>query len=114
MNNNKLYNPIHKIMNQLLDEIQRAIKNTVLDNSVGIAFSGGVDSSVVAQLLNKAIGKKLYCIFVNTGLLRKDEEIQVVKTFKKKLNKPTILVSQLISLCSKATMLQIYFLWTKN
>ena len=39
MNNNKLYNPIHKIMNQLLDEIQRAIKNTVLDNSVGVAFS---------------------------------------------------------------------------
>ena len=40
---------------------------------------------MVAQLLNKAIGKKLYCIFVNTGLLRKNEEIQVVKTFKKKL-----------------------------
>jgi len=49
------------------------------------ALSGGVDSSVVAQLLNKAIGKKLYCIFVNTGLLRKNEEIQVVKTFKKRL-----------------------------
>merc|ERR1711991_151405 len=47
--------------------------------------SGGVDSSVVAQLLNKAIGKKLYCIFVNTGLLRKNEEKQVVKTFKTKL-----------------------------
>ena len=40
---------------------------------------------MVAQLLNKAIGKKLYCIFVNTGLLRKNEEIQVVKTFKKRL-----------------------------
>ena len=39
MNNNKLYNLIHKIMNQLFDEIQRAIKNTVLDNSVGVAFS---------------------------------------------------------------------------
>tara|TARA_B000000441_G_C21416154_1_gene163154 strand:+ start:319 stop:519 length:201 start_codon:yes stop_codon:yes gene_type:complete len=36
-------------------------------------------------LLNKAIGKKLYCIFVNTGLLRKNEEKQVVTTFKKKL-----------------------------
>ena len=35
--------------------------------------------------MNKAIGKKLFCIFVNTGLLRKNEEIQVVKTFKKKL-----------------------------
>jgi len=45
----------------------------------------GVDSSVVAQLLNKAIGKNLICIFVNNGLLRKNEEKQVVKTFKKKL-----------------------------
>ena len=44
--------------------------------------SGGVDSSVVAKLLSNAIGKKLICIFVNTGLLRKDEEKQVVNTFK--------------------------------
>ena len=49
------------------------------------ALSGGVDSSIVAQLLNKSIGKNLICIFVNTGLLRKNEEQQVLKTFKKKL-----------------------------
>ncbi len=61
------------------------VKRLVGSNKVICALSGGVDSSVVTQLLNKAIGKNLYCIFVNTGLLRKEEEKQVVETFKKRL-----------------------------
>jgi len=66
-------------------QLIKEVKQQVGSNKVICALSGGVDSSVVAQLLNKAIGKKLYCIFVNTGLLRKNEEIQVVQTFKKRL-----------------------------
>ncbi len=66
---------------KLIKDVRKLVNN----NKVICALSGGVDSSVVAQLLNKAIGKNLYCIFVNTGLLRKDEEKQVVATFKKKL-----------------------------
>ena len=61
------------------------VKKQVGKNKVLCALSGGVDSSVVAQLLSKAIGKNLTCIFVNTGLLRKNEEVQVVNMFKKKL-----------------------------
>ena len=71
----------------------KQVRNQVGKNKVICALSGGVDSSVVAQLLNKAIGKKLYCIFVNTGLLRKNEEKQVVNTFKKKLKMNLIYVN---------------------
>ena len=69
------------------------VRSQVGSNKVICALSGGVDSSVVAQLLNKAIGKKLFCIFVNTGLLRKNEEIQVIQTFKKRLKMNLIYVN---------------------
>ena len=69
------------------------IKKQVGSSRVICALSGGVDSSVVAKIIHKAIGKNLTCIFVNTGLLRKNEEIQVIKTFKKKLKMNLIYVN---------------------
>ncbi len=69
------------------------VRDQVGSYKVICALSGGVDSSVVAQLLNNAIGKKLYCIFVNTGLLRKNEETQVVQTFKKRLKMNLIYIN---------------------
>ena len=75
------------------DRLINDIRKTVKKDKVICALSGGVDSSVVAQLLNKAVGKKLYCIFVNTGLLRKNEEVQVVQTFKKRLKMNLIYVN---------------------
>ncbi len=64
----------------LIQEVKRNVGNS----KVICALSGGVDSSVVAKLIHNSIGKKLTCIFVNTGLLRKNEENQVIQTFKKK------------------------------
>ena len=54
MNNNKLCNLVSKTVNQLLGEIQHVIKTSILDNSVGVAFSGGVDSTLIAKLLHDA------------------------------------------------------------
>ena len=75
------------------EKIIEEIKKQVGHSKVICALSGGVDSSVVAKIIHKAIGKNLTCIFVNTGLLRKDEEIQVVKTFKQKLKIKLIYVN---------------------
>jgi len=60
-------------------EMIHKIKSDIGDDKVILALSGGVDSSVVAAILNQAIGKKLSCIFINTGLLRKNEAIEVKK-----------------------------------
>ena len=76
----KMWN-LKKQKNAIINDIKNKVKN----EKVICALSGGVDSSVVAFLINKAIGKKLKCVFINTGLLRKNEEKEVVKTFRKKL-----------------------------
>lgn len=58
------------------------LKEKIGDGKVVLGLSGGVDSTVAAVLLNRAIGKNLYCIFVNNGLLRKDEFEQVLDQYK--------------------------------
>ena len=65
-----------------IDEQIKALKEQVGDKKVLLALSGGVDSSVTALLLFKAIGKDLICVFVDHGMLRKDEGDVVEKTFR--------------------------------
>ena len=71
---------------QFIDEQITEIRNQVGDKKVLLALSGGVDSSVVAALLIKAIGKQLICVHVNHGLLRKGEPEQVVKVFRDEMD----------------------------
>ncbi len=65
-----------------VEETVAAIQEKVGEDKVVLALSGGVDSTVAAVLLNKAIGKKLYCVFVNNGLLRKNEFESVLKQYE--------------------------------
>ncbi len=69
-----------------IDEQVSIIKNQVGNKKVLLALSGGVDSSVVAALLIKAIGKQLVCVHVNHGLLRKGEPEQVVEVFRNQMD----------------------------
>ena len=75
-----------------IDEQIKEIKEQVGDKKVLLALSGGVDSSVVAALLIKAIGQNLVCVHVNHGLLRKGEPEQVIKVFRDEMNANLIYV----------------------
>ena len=69
-------------MDKFIKATIEQIKEKVGNKKVVLGLSGGVDSSVAAVLIQKAIGKRLHCIFVDNGLLRKNEVVAVQKTFK--------------------------------
>ncbi len=75
-----------------IEEQVAAVREQVGDKKVLLALSGGVDSSVVAALLIKAIGKQLVCVHVNHGLMRKGESEQVIEIFGKELDANLIYV----------------------
>lgn len=75
-----------------IDEQVAAVRAQVGDKKVLLALSGGVDSSVVAALLIKAIGKQLVCVHVNHGLMRKGESEQVIEVFRNQLDANLIYV----------------------
>lgn len=97
MNNNKRPDTMERIITKeladaFINEQVAEIQNQVGDKKVLLALSGGVDSSVVAALLIKAIGKQLVCVHVNHGLLRKGEPEQVVEVFRNQMDANLIYV----------------------
>ena len=75
-----------------IDEQVAALRAQIQDKKVLLALSGGVDSSVVAALLIKAVGQQLVCVHVNHGLLRKGEPEQVIEVFRGQMNANLIYV----------------------
>ncbi|MBQ7223782.1 MAG: glutamine-hydrolyzing GMP synthase [Erysipelotrichaceae bacterium] len=75
-----------------IEEQIQALREQIRDGKVLLALSGGVDSSVVAALLIKAIGKNLVCVHVNHGLLRKGEPEQVIQVFRHEMDANLIYV----------------------
>lgn len=81
-----------ELANEFIEAQIAEIRAQVGDKKVLLALSGGVDSSVVAALLIKAIGKQLVCVHVNHGLMRKDESESVINVFRNEMNANLIYV----------------------
>ena len=97
MTSNKLPESMERITTPALaeafiDEQIKALREQIGDKKVLLALSGGVDSSVVAALLIKAVGKQLTCVHVNHGLLRKGEPEQVIEVFRHQMDANLIYV----------------------
>ena len=75
-----------ELANKFIEEQVAAVRAQVSDKRVLLALSGGVDSSVVAALLIRAIGKQLVCVHVNHGLMRKGESEQVIEVFRNQMD----------------------------
>ena len=75
-----------ELAREFIEEQIKALREQIGDGKVLLALSGGVDSSVVAALLIKAIGKNLVCVHVNHGLLRKGEPEQVIRVFRHEMD----------------------------
>jgi len=81
-----------ELADAFIDEQIKELRAQIGDKKVLLALSGGVDSSVVAALLIKAVGQQLVCVHVNHGLLRKGEPEQVIKVFRDEMNANLIYV----------------------
>lgn len=79
--------------NNIIEQSIQSIRLQVGNDKVLLGLSGGVDSSVVAALLHKAIGKQLVCVFVDTGLLRLNEASQVMAMFGRNMGITIIAVN---------------------
>jgi GMP synthase (glutamine-hydrolysing) len=88
-------------MQSFIEFSVESIRKEVQNGTVLLGLSGGVDSSVTAVLLDRAIGDRLSCVFVNNGVLRKDEHIQVVERFKTHLKLNLIYVDASVRFLKK-------------